>query len=57
MRKMILGFLIKGLQRWVNYLIEANRYNLQNVDVQRYNLLLDKFVVEYQKLLVPAIYD
>lgn len=57
MRKVILSVLIKGLQCWVKYLIEANRYNLQNAHVQRYNLLLDKYVVAYQKLLVPAYYE
>ncbi len=57
MRKVILGFLIKGLKCWVKYLIETNRYDLQSADVQRYNLLLDKYVVAYQKLLVPAYYE
>ncbi len=49
MRRLTLFFLIKVLQSLMHCLLKQNSYNLQNVEVQRVNLLLDKYVLTYQK--------
>ena len=53
MRKLILLFFIKGLQLVMHYLLRQNGYDLQNSEVLRYNHLLDKYVVAYQKRSIP----
>lgn len=49
-RRYVLFLIIKGFQILMNYLLQASRYDLHNADVQRCNVLLDKYIVAYQKL-------
>mgnify|MGYP000957152321 CR=1 FL=1 len=55
MRKLGLYFSILFLRLMIRYLLSQNGFNLQDTSVLRYNLILDKYVVAYQKLISPGL--
>ena len=50
MKKVILYFLIQGFRQWLHLVMLVNRYNLQNSSVQRNSCVLDRYIVEYQRI-------